>query len=241
MVPMRSTSLLGRHVVLAAVAAVLMVPAAAPAVSYRDSIAAVFNDLGVLGALRGDWSGARVHLDSAALYSPSNPIILNNLGNYFLCQGQIDSALLQFRQALSLDSTFGAPAYNWAVATYLAGRTDEAVNRMEQVLDYIPNDPGLRSVIKVELEDAQITKGDPSKLSQLEITRLLDLAKARRDSALVRGQEVVSATDSLAASAKIPSDKEEITPAGGKAAPAKDLAASLYWTTYAAAAASKTD
>jgi len=195
----------------------------------------MFNDLGVMGALRSDWPHAKEHLDSAVSHNPTSPIILNNLGNYLVCQGYLDSAVSQYRQALSLDSAFRAPLYNWAVASYLAGQTDDAVEKMQHVLGYLPQDPGLRSVMKVDLEDIDIRKGDPSKLSQLEILRLLDLARARRDSAVVRSQNAVDSTDTLPPSVVAPAEREEITPAGGKAAMAKDLAASLYWITYATA------
>jgi len=219
------------------IAAALLLPAirlSATDTGELPSLAGLYNDLGVLRALRNEWGQVREHLDSALRYDSQSSTILNNIGNYLVCQGQLDSATYYYERAIQRDSMQPAPLYNLAIASYLAGRTDDAVKQMSEALAYVDLDANLRSIIQLRLDALESEKGDPSKLTQLEIRQLLDAARARRDSALVRARTSSSPGDTTESSRPDSAAMYNMTPAGGKAAVPQEAAEQLYWITYGA-------
>jgi tetratricopeptide (TPR) repeat protein len=65
--------------------------------------------------------------------------VLNNLGKCLALQGKTQDALVQFHEALRLNTNYVEARFNVANACLMLGRTDEAIRELERVLQLAPD------------------------------------------------------------------------------------------------------
>ena len=95
--------------------------------------------LGGTARKRGDWTSAKQHYEAARRHSPSDPRIVNALGEVQLFEGHIQQVLGSFRSAARLDPTYASAYVNIGLAHLKnSGRTREAVAALERAADLSP-------------------------------------------------------------------------------------------------------
>jgi len=205
---------------------------AKPGQKETHNVAMLYNDFGVAHALRGEWSRARIFFDSAVYFDSANNIILNNVGNYFLSMGQSDSAIGYYERSLLSDTANKEPLYNLSIAHLLNGNADKAINLMQEALESIDTSSELWSLIEVSIDELGIQKGDPIAIGRLEISRLMEAARKRRDDALQKKnkpQSDSSAIDSFIKYKNQDTTKLDSIQTVRRISGRIDIASSLYW------------
>jgi tetratricopeptide (TPR) repeat protein len=223
-----------KYAVVALVALILATPAAAWSLSDRnDSLVLLYNELGVINALSDEFDMARTYFDSALALRRDDPAVLNNLGNYFLCGGQIDSAIHMYRRAESLDTSDQSRLFNWAVALYMSGETDSSVAMMERFLESVTDPAKMRQLTAVIADEIYTDKASSGSIGQAEFKRLIEKAREKRRMSLQRNrdtlalqtEEPINPSDSTEESTL----KKRVIPAAAKHDEYKSLATILFW------------
>jgi len=196
-----------------------------------DSLAILYNNLGVVRALNEDCIEAKAYFDSALMLRAEDASVYNNLGNLYLCCGSIDEAIINYQRSYALDSLDKRKLFNWSVALYMADSVDESVSKMQEFWEYAISQPGEDEFVSAVLEEIAVQKGDAKKISRAEIKKLMEKAKSKRNQALKKKKETlqkkkVSTEPKVDKSAK---KKKGTTPAGEKSIESIGISSLLYW------------
>jgi tetratricopeptide (TPR) repeat protein len=222
---------------IAVVALISLMTAAPPAAGWsltnRDSLVSLYNELGVINALNEDMEAARDYFDSALILAESDPGVLNNMGNYYLCSGYIDSAILMYRRAESVDTTDHSMLFNWAVALYMAKETEASVELMKDFLESLTDPTAIEDFSAVLLDDLGLGKASDKNLGRAEVRVLLEEARKQLHEARKRERDTIAAKGGLAKnqpdSTQRSAKKTRVIPAGAKHDEYRNLATVLFW------------
>ncbi len=194
-----------------------------------DSLIVLYNNFAVIKALNNELDMTKIYLDSAFLHGKDNPALLNNLGNYYLCQGDYETAISFFEQSYIIDTTNKSKLFNWSVALYLSEDIDRSVEIMKGFLDGV-TEPGkgaeFASIVMGELDDS---KAGSTKLNKIEIQKLLEKARNKQKRILTQKSDTSSTTSGKATAKKASTSYRRAVPAGEKAIDASELANILFW------------
>ena len=69
-----------------------------------------------------------------------------DVGNFYLKNGNVQGALLRFKDASAADPTNVAAIFGTAEAQRLLGKTDEAARSYQMYLDIVPNGPKIQRI-----------------------------------------------------------------------------------------------
>lgn len=105
---------------------------------YPD-FAEAHNSLGLQLAARGDFDAAEKHYRAAIEVQPDFPVALNNLGTILARRQDYDFALTWFQKAVALDTNYVDARFNLANALLATGRTNEAMGRLQDIVNQFPN------------------------------------------------------------------------------------------------------
>jgi len=198
-----------------------------------DSLVALYNELGVISALNDEMETARTYFDSALALAGDDPSVLNNLGNYYLCTGRVDSAIARYETAEALDTSDQSKLFNWAVALYMSGATDSSVAMMQRFLESTTDPSRMSQISAVLAEDFTVDKASSGSVGQSEFRRLIEKAREKqrrslqrnRDSASVKADTAGNQADSTNKS----SSPKRVLPAAAKQDEYKNLSTILFW------------
>jgi tetratricopeptide (TPR) repeat protein len=128
----------------------------------RQAIAGVIGAviLGVLGVMTfvqvGCWRDTLSLFTHCAAVTPDNVVVREYLGIGFAGKGNAEAALREFKEALRFESTDIRTLYNIGNMLVLLGRTDEAIEYYNRVLEGKPGDADTC----IALASARIIKGE---------------------------------------------------------------------------------
>ena len=92
-----------------------------------------YNLLGIIESNQQDFAGAIESFQHALQLKPGFPNTLNNLGNAYAAQHQLDLAERQFRSALRIDPENADANYNLGVLLMMKGASAEAIPHLQRV------------------------------------------------------------------------------------------------------------
>jgi choline-sulfatase len=102
-------------------------------------------DLGVLGAMAGNWSEAELELLSALHADPASAEAHNTLGSVYLQRGQLEQARDQLETAIRLQPKFAWAHYNLALVFRKLDKEDDAKRELRAALKAEPQFPAARA------------------------------------------------------------------------------------------------
>ncbi len=105
---------------------------------YPD-FAEAHNSLGLQLAALGDLAAAEKHYRAAIEVQPDFPVALNNLGTIMARKREYEYALTWFEKAVVLDTNYVDARFNLASALLATGRTNEAMGRLQDIVNQFPD------------------------------------------------------------------------------------------------------
>ncbi len=105
---------------------------------YPD-FAEAHNSLGLQLYALGDLDAAEKHYRAALEVQPDFPLALNNLGTIMARRREYDYALTWFEKAVALDTNYVDARFNLANALLVTGRTNEAMGRLQDIVNQYPD------------------------------------------------------------------------------------------------------
>lgn len=97
------------------------------------------NSLGLQLMAQGKFEDAEKHYRTAVELQPDFATAQNNLGTVLARQRRYPDALVCFEKAVSLDTNYVAARYNLANALVQVGRKDEAIGRLQDLINQFPD------------------------------------------------------------------------------------------------------
>lgn len=111
--------------------------------AVQASVVAVVAVAGMVGTVvhQLPWASSMLLYQNALRYVPNNSNVKDNFANTLLTAGQVDRAILLFREIVDSDPQFWRSNYNLGYAYYKVGRYAEAERALNRAVQIDPHDP----------------------------------------------------------------------------------------------------
>lgn len=116
------------------------------AVVWHPNLATTYNDLGRLQDQMGDYEASVESYTSAIEIAPFDSVLYYNRGSSYYEAGNYEEAIIDFEQSVEFASIY-YEAHEYLITTLtLAGRTDDALLAVNEMIDYFPDETALYTI-----------------------------------------------------------------------------------------------